>query len=39
MIYENIVIDSFAYHDPEIFLSSDDFEKKLTPVYDTSRKA
>jgi 3-oxoacyl-[acyl-carrier-protein] synthase III len=34
MIYENIVIDSFAYHDPETFLSSDDFEKKLTPVYD-----
>ena len=34
MIYENIVIDSFAYHDPETFLSSDEFERRLAPVYE-----
>jgi 3-oxoacyl-[acyl-carrier-protein] synthase-3 len=34
MIFKNLVIDSFAYHDPETFLCSDEFEKKLTPVYE-----
>lgn len=34
MQYQNIVIDSFAYQDPEVFLSSEEFEKQLTPVYE-----
>lgn len=34
MIFNNVVIDSFAYQDPETFLSSDDVERRLAPVYE-----
>jgi 3-oxoacyl-[acyl-carrier-protein] synthase III len=34
MKYTKSVIESFAYHDPETFLSSDELEKRLSPIYD-----
>lgn len=34
MIFNNVVIESFAYQDPETFLSSDVVEKRLSPVYE-----
>ena len=33
MKYNNVVIESFAYNDPEFFISSEDLEKRLSPVY------
>lgn len=33
MKFEKTVIDSFAYHDPATFMSSDELEAKLNPVY------
>lgn len=34
MQYKNSVIESYAYHDPEVFLSSSDLESRLSDVYD-----
>lgn len=34
MRFSNIVIESFAYQDPETFLSSEDIETRLAPVYE-----
>lgn len=34
MIFENVVIESFAYQDPETFLSSEELERRLAPVYE-----
>lgn len=33
MIFNNVVIESFAYQDPEVFLSSEELEDRLSPVY------
>jgi len=34
MKFTNVVIDSFAYQDPETFLSSEEVERRLAPVYE-----
>lgn len=33
MSYKNVVINSFGYHIPEVFISSDEIEQKLNKVY------
>lgn len=34
MNFSNVVIESFAYQDPETFLSSEEVERRLAPVYE-----
>lgn len=34
MNFKNVVVDSFDYVDPEIFVTSSEFEDRLTPVYE-----
>ena len=33
MKYSKVYIENYAYHDPEVFLTSDELEKRLSPVY------
>ncbi len=33
MKYTDVVIENYAYHDPEVFLSSEELERRLAPVY------
>ncbi|MEX1100009.1 MAG: 3-oxoacyl-ACP synthase III, partial [Bacteriovoracaceae bacterium] len=33
MKFEDVFIESFAYEDPDVFLSSDELEQKLSPLY------
>lgn len=34
MKFNNVYIESMAYEEPDVFLSSDEMEKKLSPVYE-----
>lgn len=34
MLFNNVAIESFAYQDPETFYSSDEIERRLSPVYE-----
>jgi 3-oxoacyl-[acyl-carrier-protein] synthase III len=33
MKFNNVVIESFAYQDPEVFITSEEIERRLAPVY------
>lgn len=33
MIFKNVSIETYAYQDPELFMTSDEVEEKLEPVY------
>ncbi|MBC76933.1 MAG: 3-oxoacyl-ACP synthase III [Halobacteriovoraceae bacterium] len=37
MKFKNVYIESMAYHRPDVFLSSEELEKKLSPVYERLR--